>query len=329
MARMTGRQFDKQMRRKAAYAKAHRRRGSVQVAAPAAPPVLDAARLAEIAELAAAVAQGHCPRGRVEPAAILRACGITMSSGHYAAAFDGMLEHAAGRFHVYANLDRLRSIDSPRARFTLAHELGHYYIDEHREALAAGRTPAHRSCCEYESANLAEQEADRFGASLLMPMERFAPQARRLPPGLAGITLLAGEFGVSLTAAALRYAEADVRPCAVIKWDAQRYAWKKLSSSTFQARYRATVEAPAALSADCPTRLALAGQAPPTCGFFQAGTTAAAWFARVEDEGQRNVILMEEAVVLGRFGVLTFLYPAVGERARLSPFLKPARAPEE
>ena len=61
----------------------------------------------------------------------------------------GMLEHRGGRpacwsggWHIYCNLDCVGQKDSPRARFTLAHELGHYYIDEHRNALVAGRGAA-------------------------------------------------------------------------------------------------------------------------------------------------------------------------------------------
>jgi len=177
------------------------------------------ARVEEIAELAEAVADEHCPDGRVAPESIARANRITMSFGRYESAFDGMLEHLAGRFHIYCNLDRVGSADSPRARFTLAHELGHYYIDEHRNALAAGSAPAHRSQCEYESPNLAEQEADHFAANLLMPAWRFLARARQSPRGLEGIRKLAEWFGTSITATALRFANCDITPCAVVKWD--------------------------------------------------------------------------------------------------------------
>ncbi len=42
---------------------------------------------------------------------------------------------------------------------------------------------------------------------------------------------------------------------------------------------------------------------------MQAGTTAATWFRYVEAGSDRNSIFIEEAMQLGRFGVLTFLYP--------------------
>ncbi|MDY7011922.1 MAG: ImmA/IrrE family metallo-endopeptidase, partial [Planctomycetota bacterium] len=308
MARISGKQFDKQIRRR------FRNRFGKAVDLPVGPTQLVQCRKDEIAELAEAVAGEHYPAGIVEPKRIARAKRITMSFGKYGDTFDGMLEHKAGRFHIFCNLDRAGEGDCPRARFTLAHELGHYFIDEHRNALAAGRAPAHRSQCDYESQNLAEQEADQFAANLLMPRWRFVDKAESAAPGLAGIISLAREFGTSLTATAIRYAAADISPCAVVKWNWGSYAWKWLSSSTFTARYRRTVEAPEKLPPDSPTARALARETPPECGYFEAGTTASAWFPRVKSGEFRDVIFIEQAIGLGRFGILTFLFPEGGKR---------------
>ena len=270
------------------------------------------ARKREIAELAEAVADEHCPAGRVEPERIARARRVTLSFGRYGEAFDGMLEHQAGRFHIYCNLDRVKAGDAPRARFTLAHELGHYYIYEHRNALAAGRAPAHGSQCEYESPILAEQEADLFAAGLLMPAERFAAKARGASRGLTGVKGLAQHFGTSLTSTAIRYAAAGVSPCAVVKWTWRGYAWRWLSLGPYAAPFRRMFESADELAADSPTRRALAREAPPESGDFQAGTTASAWCRSVDRGGPGDTIFIEQAIPLGRFGVLTFLYPERG-----------------
>src|SRR6266536_585035 len=87
-------------------------------------------RIEEIAELAEAVADEYFPDRKIDPAAIAKAKKITLSFGNYENAFDGLLEYRQGRFHIFANLDRIENADSPRARFTLGHELGHYFIDE-------------------------------------------------------------------------------------------------------------------------------------------------------------------------------------------------------
>ena len=272
-------------------------------------PSMSQERRVDIAELAEEVSTGRMSEGPLDLRLVARQNAISLSFGAYGDAFDGMLEYRDGRFHIFANLGRLRSENSPRARFTLGHELGHSYIDEHRNALAAGRTAAHLSRCEFESSLLAEQEADHFAANLLMPGKLFREAARGLGPGFGCIRALAQRFGSSLTAAAIRYAALDISPCAVIKWHWRGYRWKYFSSSMFRRHFRQIFEVPEKLTEDCATLLALAQKQPPDCGYFQSGTLASAWFPWVRHEDILDVVLIEEAVPQGRFGALTVLYP--------------------
>lgn len=269
-------------------------------------------RAQEIAELAEAIAEEYFPAKRIDPLLIIRKKGMTSSFGYYGDTFDGLLEHQQGRFHVYANLDRIEEADSTRARFTLGHELGHYFIDEHRNALAKGLAPSHPSVCEYESDIPVEREADHFASNLLMPSTRFRKLAERTPRGLEGILAIANEFGTSVTSTAIQYAKFDIVPCIVIKWNSNGFGWKWLSTETFRARYRKTIESLDKLLLDSPTAKAIAGDKSPPSGFFSAGTTASAWFPFVKSQGDRNAIFIEQAMSLGRFGVLTFLYPESG-----------------
>ncbi|MCC6580126.1 MAG: ImmA/IrrE family metallo-endopeptidase [Phycisphaeraceae bacterium] len=271
-------------------------------------PRLRPARVRQIAELAEAVAEEHAPPSSfIDPMAIAAAHGITISHGDYGDAFDGLLECEAGRFHIYCNRVRCGERDEPRARFTMAHELGHYFIDEHRHAMQAGRAPAHPSMCDSLSPLLSEQEADLFAANLLMPRCRVMAARSRAARGLPGVMVLARQFGTSLTSAALRWTELDLSPCAVVKWSWSGYAWKTLSAAAFEARYRRTVECPKKLVDNSATRLALDHAPLPPQGYYQSGTTAATWFAGVRMEDDRNVILVEQAIPLGKFGVLTML----------------------
>jgi Zn-dependent peptidase ImmA (M78 family) len=270
-------------------------------------------RKQDLAELAEAVASARCPGKTVEPDVIAAANDITISFGHYDGAYDGLLEHRAGRFHIYCNLDRTAGRDTPRARFTLAHELGHFYIDAHRNALASGLAPSHRSFCEYESKDLVEQEADCFAANLLMPAGRFLSSSRRQPAGLPTVLELARLFRTSITSTAIRYAALGVTPCVVIKWTPERYAWKWLSNEARESGYRRTIEATERMVAGSATAKAFAGELLPVKGYFETGTTAAAWFPSIPHGGWKNVILIEQAMPLGRFGVITFLYPHDGK----------------
>jgi Zn-dependent peptidase ImmA (M78 family) len=268
-------------------------------------------RESDIAELAEEVADSHCSSLRVDPVKIIEANNITLSFGRYADAFDGLLEYQRGRFHIYSNLDRVEDPNAPRARFTLGHELGHYYINEHRNALKKGLTPSHPSFCEYASDLLVEREADQFASNLLMPRTRFMKEARRVPRGLAGILCLAYTFGTSVTSTAIRYAKDEGEPCAVIKWENGRFAWKWLSAETQKARLRRPIMSPQRLPPGSPTARALAGETT-AADFFSAGTRVGSWFPRVGANEGGDVPLVEQAISLGRFGVLTFLYPLSG-----------------
>jgi Zn-dependent peptidase ImmA (M78 family) len=265
----------------------------------------------DIAELAEEVADTHCPGSPVDPVRIIEANGITLSFGRYADAFDGLLEYQDGRLHIYSNLDRVERPDLPRARFTLGHELGHYYINEHRNALKKGYAISHPSFCDYTSELLVEREADHFASNLLMPQARFLKAALRLPRGLNGVLDLAKTFGTSVTSTAIRYAKVEVEPCAVIKWEGERLAWLSLSAKTQKAGFRRPVVSPRKLPPRSPTARALAGEATPV-GYFSAGARASSWFPRSGANGVGSVPMVEQAISLGRFGVLTFLYPESG-----------------
>lgn len=266
-------------------------------------------RLHEIALLAEAVAEEHCPKGRVEPVTILKNKTVTLSFGSYGSAFDGMLEHRFGRFHVYGNLDRLRDRESGRARFTLGHELGHFFIDDHRRALQSGAVLRHASMCDSQSRNPAEVEADHFASHLLLPTARFVREAKKYVMGLDAILALKDSFGTSITSTAIRYTKLDLAPCTLVKWDRDGFSWKWFSPSTYGAGYRRTIEAAARVPPDSATGRALSGAEPSQKGYFQAGTSARAWFPGAWTGTSRDIILIEQAIPLGEFGVLTLLFP--------------------
>lgn len=46
--------------------------------------------------------------------------------------------------------------------------------------------------------------------------------------------------------------------------------------------------------------------------FFRNGTTASAWFPFIQPGTTLDVILIEEAMPIGKYGVLTVLYPESG-----------------
>ena len=259
----------------------------------------------DLAELAEAVAETCSDSGRVEPARALDLEGAQVRYGDFHDAFDGLLECRGGRFWAYVNLPRNGGHpDAPRARFTLAHETGHFFIETHRRALLAGQPP-HGSTTDFASHLRVEQEADLFAAHLLMPAARVRTRHRRAAPGLAGVLALADAFGTSRTSTALRVAHLDLAPCAAIRWRPDGSSWAAVSASLRALGLTAPIthadQVPRGGATHC---ILHSGQSDAP---LQTGATAAFWFDRVRPGGPRDATLHEEAVGLGPHGAITLL----------------------
>lgn len=152
----------------------------------------------------------------IKPTIIAEAYGITWSVGHYEDAFDGLLEHYGGRFHIYVNQDRQQT--RQRQRFTFCHELGHFFIDGHRNALANGEVPYHSSFTNFASENVIEREADFFSACLLMPRSRVLRDYRQHRQfRFSIIEQLARKYGLSILATMYRLFHLDVHPMMIVQ----------------------------------------------------------------------------------------------------------------
>jgi Zn-dependent peptidase ImmA (M78 family) len=107
--------------------------------------------------------------------------------------------------------------NSGHRRFTLAHELGHYHIPDHVDVLLAN-DPAHFSRAGHFRGRKEwwEVEADAFAAELLVPSVFVNQVLSGVTHGLAAVRLLAEEFDISLSCAAVRYAAATPDPVLVV-----------------------------------------------------------------------------------------------------------------
>jgi Zn-dependent peptidase ImmA (M78 family) len=267
---------------------------------------LSRGREEELAEFAEWIADDLAPGTRsVDPDAIARRKGITVCSNDYGDAFDGLLEYRGGEFLIYRNTARATTAE--RARFTLAHELGHYFIDAHREALASGRVGPHGSYCDFHSKNIVEREADCFAANLLMPPGRVAREVRGRPDGLATALHLAHSFQTSRTSAALRIVQIDRAPCALVLWRDGRFLWKRISETARRSGMRSALREAQSVPPDSATGRVAAGEADALSAPVVGASTAATWFRGITHGARTNYILREEVLSLGRYGVLTML----------------------
>jgi Zn-dependent peptidase ImmA (M78 family) len=99
-------------------------------------------------------------------------------------------------------------------RFTIGHEMGHYFISKNSEWNKHGCT--YESLGNYKSDSNHEAEANKFAAELLMHKPWFSKFIKNIPVNMDLIKNISEEFQVSLTAAAIRYAEIGQFPIAVI-----------------------------------------------------------------------------------------------------------------
>jgi hypothetical protein len=149
----------------------------------------------------------------VEPIALARGLGIeVMAKPASAQGVSGMLLRLGNNFGI-AYATHIDSIGFQN--FSVAHELGHYFLPGHIDAVLADGD-VHESRAGFASGDRYEMEADHFAASLLMPRLLFMDAMRTAGDGLKAIEKLAGLCQTSLTATGIRYAQCSRDPMAVV-----------------------------------------------------------------------------------------------------------------
>lgn len=138
---------------------------------------------------------------RVDPMAIATDKGILVKEKPDTAnGVSGMLVKAGDQFGImYATNIPSKGFQ----KFSVAHEIGHYCISGHVDALLT--SGAHYSRAGFQSSDPYEMEADYFAAALLMPELPFKKAMDDYPVGLAGIDALSKACETSLTSTAIRY----------------------------------------------------------------------------------------------------------------------------
>jgi Zn-dependent peptidase ImmA (M78 family) len=150
---------------------------------------------------------------KVDPIAIAESLGIeVMAKPASSGGVSGMLIRFENQFGIaYAT-----HIDNPGfRRFSIAHELGHYFLPGHVDGVFAN-VNIHESRAGFNSTDRYEMEADHFAARLLMPNALFSSALRHAGDGLSAVERLATICETSLTATAIRYAQCSNEPMAII-----------------------------------------------------------------------------------------------------------------
>jgi Zn-dependent peptidase ImmA (M78 family) len=150
--------------------------------------------------------------------------------------YDGQLEYhpKKNRFLLFFNTKYDQGPapgrHHPRTRFSISHELGHYYLAAHRAFLM--RTGmAHPSSSELRNNALVEREADAFASGVLLPTHLFEPVVNEGDKELTAyrVQKMAEDFQVSYLAAVVRAVRLSRCPCGVVGIRDAKQAWSFVS----------------------------------------------------------------------------------------------------
>ena len=189
-------------------------------------------------------------------------------------------------------------------RFTVAHELGHYFLDGHPEVILNKQNGFHPSRAGFtQGGSSIELEADHFASGLLMPTRLVKSVLFGEDVGMPSIKALSSDADTSLTSAAIRVAECATYPVAVIVSQRENVCYGFLSES-FKTlgghRFlRKGDPLPATATREFNTDRSNVRSGASTCGT----TDLSFWF-----QGPSSISLDEEIVGLGSYGLtLTIL----------------------
>lgn len=241
----------------------------------------------------------------VDPFEIAEIEEIELAPGGYNDGFDARIEFIpeARRFAIYY---RPPGSGRPKGRvnFSIAHELGHFYLPHHRQQLLEGEM--HNSTSNFRSAADQEREADEFAANLLMPRDLFIAEVRRYRQRvctLKELSQLADQrLGTSFTSTVRRYCQCDIEPCLAVFSKDGVVRWA-IASADMKSMGMGYVPFTEAVPKDSKTREAFqldeAGIA------IDGRVLATSWF-----ENPAVECVWEDVIVLGRTGfAITLLTP--------------------
>ena len=160
--------------------------------------------------------------------------------------FDGLLKANKSR-SKWLILYNSATTSEGRKHFTIAHEFGHYILHRHQQDLF--------ECSDGDietgdnNGRDIETEADLFASTLLMPLDDFRRQVDAHPISFDLLGHCADRYGVSLTAAALRWTEIAPKRAVLVASRDDHMLWAKsnkaaLKSGAYFATRKNTIELP-------------------------------------------------------------------------------------
>ena len=189
--------------------------------------------------------------------------------------------------------------------FSVGHELGHFYLKGHIDAVIPDGNGFHESRAGFDSKNRYEIEADRFAAGFLMPRHLFFPEMERAGRGLAAIEHMHVLCKTSLHSTAIRFVECTREPMAIVLSARGIIDHCFMSDALKNASGIDWLRKREAVPSGTPTSAFNQDQSNVTQGVrIEQTSTLQKWFG-----SNRRIEISEDVVGLGRYGkTLTVLY---------------------
>jgi len=239
----------------------------------------------------------------IDPKALAVQTGIEVAAKPASqAGVSGMLIRVGNQFAIaYATHLENEGFEN----FSVGHELGHYYLPGHMDAVLPSGNGIHESRAGYASADRYEKEADGFSAGLLMPRHLFFPALEHAGTGLVAIESLAALCKTSLHATAIRYTQCTREPMAIIISKGKQIDHCFMSTSLQDTPGVEWIRKRDFVPQGTPTSAFNVDASKVSRGARGEGTSNFQdWFG-----GTRRVEIAEEVVGLGRYGrTLTVLH---------------------
>jgi len=146
---------------------------------------------------------------------------------------EGILVSKGDR-HVVLIKDGIDTYETRRL-FTIAHELGHYYLPLHQRGIFVCNSDdlhQYKPICQFE------YEANKFASELLMPDPQFSEDVRKSDFSIEDLVRLANKYQTSLTSTAIRFSQRTKLTGAIICCQEDSIAWvaKTADSEDFEFR---------------------------------------------------------------------------------------------
>jgi len=263
--------------------------------------------LTDIAELAEDIGASFLYDNRVDLIKIAESEGIQIIEGNYGNHFLGQLVYFSAKFYIILNKDLLSECESGRVRFTIAHELGHYFIDEHRNKLKNGISLSFKEDLENSERKKVETAANHFAANLLMPQSHFLEQITKLDSCLLGILILKMKYDTSIESTINHFINLDISASLVIKWKsnyAYHYAWpsKKFTEITGITKMNIPIRIDANYVKNKVMSIDDLG-----LDYIESATPISRWISTVMQHTKNDIVGLEQIIKLGDFGGIALL----------------------